>query len=405
MINYGTVLPAIQIPLLGNSVAVGLFSLLHIVPAALSVAFMLMAPVFEFRGRTDPFDRELALLVTRVTVVVFSVSTVLAVIMVELMIGLFPVTTMWMWNHFRVPILFGVASFMLMLLALYPYYHFWDRLRATSITLHMVLGALAAFFMLPWVFMLDGMGAFMLTPVQEGGTWERLFTPTWLPLVIHRMVGNLMIAGYTLAAYGAWRVWSPGEPALKPYYQHLLSRGWVIGLVAFLLQPFTGLLYALAIHRAAPDAQASIIAGPYAPWLYVQVLLLSLFFLGNDVLTKRMRTLTGNRQRWLDIGFPVLAALLLLSAGYPELRRVCVYLLVGVTVWRVAASVSKAPTESALSPSPVRSLAVGLALLSFLLYLTMGVMREASRRPDTVRGIISLQDELRHQARMEGALR
>ncbi|MGC3974495.1 MAG: hypothetical protein QM771_08960 [Nitrospira sp.] len=295
MTDYGTELPAIQIPLLGNSAAVGLFSLLHIVPAALSVAFMLMAPIFEFRGRTDPFDRDLAHSMTRFTVVVFSVSTVLAVIMVELMIGLFPVTTMWMWNHFRVPILFGVVSFILMLLALYPYYHFWERLRETSITLHIILGGLAAFFMLPWVLMLDGMGAFMLTPVQDAGMWERLLNPTWLPLVIHRMVGNLVIAGYTLAAYGAWRASNPGDPALQSYYQHLLHRGWVIGLGAFLLQPFTGLLYALAIHRAAPDAQESVIAGPYAPWLYVQLLFLSLFFLGNDVLTKRLRTPNGRQ--------------------------------------------------------------------------------------------------------------
>ncbi|MCW5798655.1 MAG: hypothetical protein KIT40_09155 [Nitrospira sp.] len=405
MTDDGMHLPALQIPLVGNSVAVGLFSLLHIVPAALSVAFMLMAPLFEFRGRTNPFDRDLAFSLTRFTVVVFSVSTVLAVIMVELMIGLFPVTTMWMWNHFRIPILCGVASFILMLLALYPYYHFWERLRETRITLHMILGALAAFFMLPWIFMLDGMGAFMLTPVEAGGMWERLNSPTWLPLVIHRMVGNLMIAGYSLAAYGAWRAWSPRDPTLQPYYRHLLYRGWMIGLGAFLLQPFTGLLYALAIHRAAPDAQESIMAGPYAPWLYVQVLFLSLFFLGNDVLTKHLWTRTGNRQRWLDIGFPALAVLLLIFAGYPELRRVCLYLLVGLTLWRLADSVTKAPTGLALAPSPVRSLAFGLAVLSVLLYLTMGVIRESSRRPDTVRGMISLQDEMRHHAWMEGELR
>ncbi|ULA58701.1 MAG: conserved membrane protein of unknown function [Nitrospira sp.] len=405
MIDYGTALPAIQIPLLGNSAAVGLFSLLHIVLAALSVAFMLMAPLFEWKGRKNPFDRDLALVLTRFTVVVFSVSTVLAVIMVELMIGLFPVTTMWMWNHFRIPILFGVASFMLMLLVLYPYYHFWERLRACSITLHIALGALAAFFILPWVFMLDGMGAFMLTPVQEAGMWERLHNPTWLPLVIHRMVGNFMIAGYTLAAYGAWRASKPGDPGLEPYYQHLLYRGWTIGLGAFLLQPFTGLLYALTIHRAAPDAHESLMTGPYAPWLYAQVLFLALVFLGNDLLTKHVRTLTGNRQRWLDIGFPALAALLVLCAAYPELRRVCVYLLIGLTVWRLADSLAKTPTGAALFPSTVRSVALGLALLSVLLYLTMGVIRESSRRPDTVRGIISLQDELRHQARMEGALR
>ncbi|ULA67800.1 MAG: conserved membrane protein of unknown function [Nitrospira sp.] len=404
MPDLGTDLPAIQIPLLGNSVAVGLFSLLHIVLAALSVAFMLMAPLFEFRGRTEPNDLDLALSMTRFTVVVFSVSTVLAVIMVELMIGLFPVTTMWMWNQFRVPILFGIASFMLMLLALYPYYHFWEALRKTSVTFHLILGVLAALFMLPWVLMLDGMGSYMLTPVPDVGMWERLLNPTWLPLVLHRMVANLMIAGYTLAAYGAWRARTPGDRAFQPYYHHLLNRGWAIGLGAFLLQPFTGLLYALAIHRAAPDAQDAVMAGPYAPWLYVQVFFLALFFVGNDALMKHLLPRTRNRPRWLDLAFPVLAALLLLSAGYPELRRVWLYLLVGLTLWRLAASAETSSGGPDRAPS-LRPLALGMALLSILLYLTMGVIRESSRRPDTVRGMISLQDELRHQATLEGDLR
>ena len=244
---FGTELQAIHFPLLGNSLVIGLFSLLHIMLAALSVGFMLMAPLFEFRGRANLFDRDLARSLTRFTVVVFSVSTVLAVIMVELMIGLFPVTTMWMWNRFRGPILVGILAFILQLLALYPYYHFWEPLRRYSIPFHTTLGALAAFFMLLWVLMLDGMGSYMLTPVEQAGTWERLWNPTWLPLALHRMGGNFMIAGYGLAAYGAWRAGGFEPQSLRPYYAHLFRTGWAIGLGALLLQPFTGLIYAMSI--------------------------------------------------------------------------------------------------------------------------------------------------------------
>src|SRR5688572_19256148 len=97
-------LPAIQFPLIGNSLIVGLFSLLHIALAGLSVGFMVLVPVFEWYGKTNAVATDLARALTRFTVIVFSVSTVLAVIMVELMIGLFPVTTMWIWNQFRGPI-------------------------------------------------------------------------------------------------------------------------------------------------------------------------------------------------------------------------------------------------------------------------------------------------------------
>ena len=46
-----------------------------------------------------------------------------------------------------------------------------------------------------------------------------------------------------------------------------------------------------------------------------------------------------------------------------------------------------------------------MGLLSILLYLTMGTIRETSRRPDTVSGKISIGDERRQQAQFEGALR
>src|SRR5688500_12740570 len=100
MASFDLDVAPIHFPLVGDSIVVGFFSLLHIALAGLSVGFMLLAPLFQLTGRSIPFNRDLAHSITRFTVVVFSVSTVLAVIMVELLIGLFPVTTMWMWNRF-----------------------------------------------------------------------------------------------------------------------------------------------------------------------------------------------------------------------------------------------------------------------------------------------------------------
>lgn len=401
---FGTELEAIHFPLLGNSVAVGLFSLLHIVLAALSVAFMLMAPVFEFRGRTNPFDRDLAFGLTRFTIVVFSVSTVLAVIMVELMIGLFPVTTMWMWNHFRVPIVFGILAFILQLFALYPYYHFWEPLRDYSMRFHMALGTFAAIFMLMWVVMLDGMGSYMLTPVEGSGPWERLSNPTWLPLSLHRMGGNFMIAGYCIAAYGAWRAGRPPDHSSHPYYGHLFKTGVAIGLGGLLIQPFTGVLYRVSIHRAAPGTDAVITQGAYRPMMYVQFFMLGLLFLGNYLLLRSTRPARAHTRRF-DVGFPFMVMLMLLSVDHAELRRVWLYGLVGLTIWYLITHwrTSFAPIDP--STTFIRPLALGMGLLSVFLYLTMGTIRETSRRPDTISGKISLEDEVRPQAQFKGAAR
>jgi hypothetical protein len=46
----------------------------------------------------------------------------------------------------------------------------------------------------------------------------------------------------------------------------------------------------------------------------------------------------------------------------------------------------------------MRPIAVALGVLSILTYVTMGTIRETARRPDTVRHLISLQDEAAHPA-------
>lgn len=389
-------LERLHFPLLGNSLVVGLFSLLHIALAGLSVGCMVLAPIFEATGRAYPFNVDLARAVTRFTVVVFSVSTVLAVIMVELMIGLFPATTMWMWSRFRLPIGIGIAAFILQLLVLYPYYHFWDELRTRSVTLHTWLGALAALFMLVWVIVLDGMGSYMLTPGKDDVSGTSLLNHTWLPLVVHRFVGNLLIAGYAIAAYGAWRGGRPEDQEHLDYYQHLFTTGWRIGVGGVLVQPATGLFYALSIQSSAPAAYEQLIHGPYQALLYLQFGLIGVLITGSHFLLRS--TQPAFRFAWLDAAVPLAASLMIVSIGQTNVRRAFLYVLIALLLWSWVRHGRSKHSAAAWSNRLFRPIAVGLGIVSILIYLTMGTIRETVRRPDTVRGVISLADEQRHPA-------
>jgi hypothetical protein len=396
MPSFNLDIAPIHFPLLGNSVVVAVFSLLHIALAGLSVGFMVLAPVFEVTGRSIPYNYDLARAVTRFTVIVFSVSTVLAVIMVELMIGLFPVTTMWAWNRFHAPIGLAIAAFLLQLAALYPYYHFWDHLRQRKPVLHTTLGALAASLMLIWVAVLDGMGSSMLTPVEAGTSWGYLWNPTWVPLMLHRLVGDLLIAGYVIAAYGAWRSGRAEDRDHHEYYMHLFTTGWKIGVAGLLSQPIIGLLYALTIQRSAPAAYDQLIHGPYQPFLYLQFGLIGLLFIGTHVLLRPVPH--GVRWTWLDLAIPLSALLMVLSIGHTSIRRVFLYVLTGLLLWALWFRQHAGALPPAGSSRMFRPLAVGLGAVSILIYLTMGTIRETVRRPDTVRGVISLEDEVKHPA-------
>jgi cytochrome bd-type quinol oxidase subunit 1 len=387
-------LDVMYVPLVANSVAVGVVSLLHIAFASLAVGFMILAPIAEAFGASRPFYTDMAHTLTRVTVVTYTTSLVLAVIMIELFIGLFPLTNAWLFNRFRFPVFLAIAAFFLQLLLLYPYYHYWEAIRAKAPRLHIGLGGGAAALMLVWVSVLDGIGSYMLTPTESNGRWSVLFNPTWLPLVVHRFFGNLVFAGYTIAGYGAWRLGRPHDPLNEAYYRHVLKTGLLIGLGALLLQPVTGWIYASAIQGASPQSYAQVVRGPYQALVYVQFSLIAVLLIGSHVL---LRTAAGDRSThvWVDRALIVAAALMVGSVGHPDVRRACTFAAVGLSCssllrWRTRLT---KPDAAGWHRPLVRGLSLGLAVVALLTYLTMGTIRETARRPYTVQGIISLHEE------------
>jgi cytochrome d ubiquinol oxidase subunit I len=402
--EFGRDLEAISFPLIGNSLVIGLFALLHIALAGLAVGFMLLAPLLECAERVNPFYADFSRSMTRFTIVTFSVSTVLAVIMVELSIGLFPLTTMWMWNQFRWPILLAIAAFILQLAVLYPYYHYWDFFRQRFRSIHILMGFLAAFFLLVWVVILDGMGSTMLTPETDGGPWGRLLNPTWLPLVVHRFFGNLVLAGFAMAGYAGWRLSKQHGRPDESYYALLLRTGLLIGLLSLIVQPATGLLYASQIERAVPLAYDQLLQGPYRGLIYTQFFLIAGLFLGSVALLRLTQSPAPVPPRAVPAAATVCALLVVVFATAPSIRRPVTFLMAGLIIWslyRWRAALAEVPTLDMNRPM-VRGMAITMGLVSLLTYLTMGTIRETARRPDTVRGVISLQDELRQPAADRG---
>lgn len=392
-------LPGIEFPLIGNSLAVGLFALPHILLAGLAVGFMMLAPPAEWAGETRPWLLDAARSMTRFTVVTYTASLVLAVIMVDLFIGLFPLTNQHLFNRFRYPIFVAMIAFLLQLFALYPYYHYWDALRARSRLIHRALGFLAAALMFIWVAVLDGIGSYMLTPSEADGAWGRLANPTWAPLVMHRFFGNLVMVGYVAAAYAAWRLAAAkGEDA--DYYARLLRAGLLIGFVMLMIQPLSGWLYARAIGSSAPEAYRRLTQGPYQPWVYVQFTLIGALFFGSHLWLYGASS-SGKTMRWSAGAAGSFALAMVLSVGHPDLRRVWTFALVAlsaVALYRVRSLFTEvAPLERYQRPL-VRFLSAALAIVAVSTYLTMGTIRETARRPDTVRNVISLQDEARQPA-------
>jgi hypothetical protein len=376
--------------------AIGFFSLTHITLAGLGVAYMVLTPCAEFLGISRPFFTQLAYLCIKFTVVTYTVSIVLGVFMLELFIGLFPLTNTWLFNHFRYPLYIALLAFFLQLMCLYVYYHYWEAIRAKSVTLHITLISLAAVLILVWGGILDGIGSFMLTPVHQEGGWAKLMNPTWLPLVIHRFFGNLVMAGYVLAGYAAWQYGNHAVREHESYYAVLFKSGFAIGVGALLIQPLTGFLYAFQIFRSSPEVSQNFLQGSTLNLIVVQFSLLAFLFWGSYFILQRSSP--GTTSSYVEVfGFLLALIGLVILSPYPFVRRLLTALLTLFMLWKTRQSLPTLwthPGHSLSSGSSMRYLAVGLGLASVLLYLSMGTLREMGRGSDTIYGLLHGQQEI-----------
>lgn len=374
---------------------VGLFSLAHIMLASLGVGYMVLAPIAEGLGRTRPHFTNLAYLLTRFTLVTYTASIVLAVFMLELFIGLYPLTNSWIFNHFRYPLHVALAVFFIQVLCLYPYYHFWDQIRAKSVVGHMALGGTAAILILIWAGILDGIGSFMLTPVKGESGWERLWNPTWMPLIVHRFFGNLVIAGYVMAGYAGWRLKKHHpHPNDYAYYHMLLKTGMALGIVALMIQPVSGFVYSQYIQNAQPDILQNLYEGNTVFLVVWQFTLLALLLLGTHIVFRSVHLDRGH-SHWGE-GFYVLTIILMVVlASFPVYRRVVTLIVLIQTGWYLSYVIPAwlHHQTPSLDKSLIQTTVMTLGIISLMLYLSMGTIREVARGPETIYGMIDQQLE------------
>lgn len=392
-------LPPIQFPIFGNSGAVGLFSLLHISLAGLSIGFVVLAPILEYLGIRDPFYTRLARSLVRFVAIAFSISAVFAVVMVELFIGLFPVSTVYIFRRVEFGTYIAIAVFFLHIWFFYTYWYRWEKTRATSIRRHITVGAVAALLIVTWGALLDGIGSYMLTPPERElaglarfdiARLAFLFNPTWLPLVLHRFLGDMIISFYAIGLYGGLRLLLPLPNEEEAYYTRVMQFGIMIGTGLLMIQPLAGMLYAVQIRRANPQAFQRILFGP-AEWLVrIQFLLVGLLFILSNWFFGQISS-NPRLSRILNGIILIAAFFMILSTQQVWLRRALTLVLILTTLYHLSQILLRGALFSLKKQGPWLAISVGFCAMAT--FLVMGVIREQARRPYTVYGQIHLQDE------------
>lgn len=245
--------------------------------------------------RNERWDR-MAHGIARVQAIFFAPGSLIPIIAIFSLSSLWP--TFWT-AILRItfwPFVIEALSFVLWVLYLYTWYYTWDSLKQYK-ALHISLGLL--FMYSSWLqqAMIDVTGSYMLTPTDPKSLQAVVFNPTFMPLDLHRTVGNISYAGFLIGGYAAWRYLRARSLEDRAYFDMVGSVGLLMGLGLLFLQPFIGYQYALAISEHSQAALYRVMMGGERSFLFViQVILLSgLFFFGSLYAWIQMRKSAAKR--------------------------------------------------------------------------------------------------------------
>ena len=250
--------PAVEFPYTGNRTAVWIVAQLH----TLFGAFILGTPIFVvisewlgYRKQDLRYDR-LAKEVTKVTVILFSMTALTGGLFIFVLLATYPQFTTWFINQFY--LVFAVIYPLMFIsgtVVLYWYFYTWDAWKGEKKGRHIALGVLLNLVCMVTMFLINGPTSFMNTPPKTEGIspqdflvaatlWDKIANQTWMPLNLHRIDGNLAFGGFVVGMIAAYMYMGAKNQEERAYYDWMGFVGNLIGVGSMLFQPFTGLLLA-----------------------------------------------------------------------------------------------------------------------------------------------------------------
>lgn len=289
--------PAAEFPYTGNRTAVWIVAQLHI----LFAGFILGAPIFVviaewlgFRNQDPRYDR-LAKEVMKVTVILYSMTALTGGLFIFVLLAAYPQFTTWLINHFF--LIFAVIYPLLFIgetIVLYLYFYTWDAWKGDRKARHIALGVLLNLVGTVTLFVIDGPTSFMNTPakaaeglslvdyIAQASLWEKVFNYSWMPLNLHRLVGNVTFGGFITGLIAAYMYMGSKTEQERSYYDWMGFVGNLIGVGALLLLPFMG--YLLAYELCDYDASICpyMMADQLSMFFEMQGAMIGLIFLASN---------------------------------------------------------------------------------------------------------------------------
>jgi hypothetical protein len=278
-------------PGIGARGAVWIAAEVHLMFAAFVLGVPMFAMVTELIGiltmdeKYDKLSKEF----TRLLVFAYSATALWGAML------LFGLTTLYpkFWNHmttiFSLSMWIYAALFFVESFTLYLYYYGWDRWHdGRAKWAHWGLAVALNVWGTTVMFIANGWLSYMMSPPASAvpdplpgqvKLWNALANATWIPINIHRLIGNAVFGGAIAAAYAAYRFLAAKTDEERAHYDWMGYVGNFIAISTFILLPFAGYWLGREIYQYNQQMGITMMGG-FMSWLWIiQAVLIGVLFL------------------------------------------------------------------------------------------------------------------------------
>ncbi|MBN1291269.1 MAG: cytochrome ubiquinol oxidase subunit I [Candidatus Latescibacteria bacterium] len=263
----------LEIPGISAKWVIGFFGLFHISVAAMAIGMAFIVAVLEIYAyrnkirRYDLFAKRTQLF----HVCIYNIGTINAIGLVFALSGLYPQFWSQIFVHFFWPLIIEEFLFFLLATTLTFHYFFWEHLWGHK-KLHITLGVLLIPLFFLQMYIINGLGGFMLTPgFKEGEVslfkgilgydFKAMYNPSFLMLQLHRALANISYAGFCLAGWCGIRLYLTDDAKKRDYYEDCGRIAYYIAFAFFLSIPIIGYFYSHVMMKEASQAFWDLMLG------------------------------------------------------------------------------------------------------------------------------------------------
>ena len=318
-------------PLIGSRNAAWIAAQLHLLFGSFILGVPMFAVIIEFIGwktKDERYDR-MAQEFIKLCMGAFSTTALLGGVLVFILVWCYPKVLNKLSGIFGPTMIFYVVLFFGETFTLYLYSYGWEKMKGRFKWVHLVLGVLLnvwgtaiMFVSNTWLTyqtspatmfgklsdetkeawiensiaqnpeltraeLLEGVTDKTVIPLHNettgeflGNVWEAVNNFTWMPVNIHRLIGNIAFGGSIVAAYAAFRYLVAKTKEEKAHYDWMGYNGNFIALCGLIPLPFAGYWLGREIYMFNNTMGINMMGSLFS-WLFIiQAVMIGVLFIG-----------------------------------------------------------------------------------------------------------------------------